>query len=376
MKSEELEERRMDKYERDKERLAERADSVASSDSLVSGEGNGFLYNSKTKEVFGRGLPSWAKVLAFYFLFSAILALLWGLSMGLFLQTLDFYVPKYKQDGGLIGNNPSLGFRPSGGVGLEQSQHNQNSAASISSIYSSLIWFRHGAGGNWQQLKKNLDQFLVQYTPGYFANQGASLTKCDFENTPLQNRNPATDILGNHQDKSCEFNIEWLSDPNAAYKCIKQEDYGYRHGKPCILVKMNRVYNWVPIPYTMEEVQNHTMMPQELKTYIQAEYDSNGCGDRQGVCPWLNMVWLHCSGENDPDRENIGPVTYTPYRGFPGYFFPYRNQRGYLSPVVMVQLKNPEPGVLMNIECTAWAKNIQHNRLKRSGLVHFELIMD
>ena len=45
-------------------------------------------------------------------------------------------------------------------------------------------------------------------------------------------------------------------------------------------------------------------------------------------------------------------MTYTPFRGFPGYYYPYRNQRGYLSPIVMVQLKSPEPGVLMNIECT------------------------
>ena len=111
----------------------------------------------------------------------------------------------------------------------------------------------------------------------------------------------------------------------------------------------------------------------------------------QGPCPYMNMIWLHCDGEDDPDIENIGPVTYTPFRGFPGYFYPYRNQRGYLSPIVMVQLKNPMPGVsdishpiktnkkwqvLMNLECTAWARNIERNRLTRKGLVHFELIMD
>ena len=69
-------------------------------------------------------------------------------------------------------------------------------------------------------------------------------------------------------------------------------------------------------------------------------------------------------------------MTYTPFRGFPGYYFPYRNQRGYLAPIVMVQLKSPEPGVLMNIECTTWAANIEHDRVKRRGLTHFELIMD
>ena len=73
-------------------------------------------------------------------------------------------------------------------------------------------------------------------------------------------------------------------------------------------------------------------------------------------CPQLNMVWLHCDGENAPDKENIGTVSYTPWQGFPSYFFPYYNQLGYLQPIVMVQLKNPTPAVLINIECTAWTK--------------------
>lgn len=363
----------MEKFEKDKVRLAEQVDDSGSVTSDLSGTGVSFLFNHKTREVLGRTLLSWVKLIFFYFLFSAILSLLWGLSMGIFLQTLDFYIPKYIQDEGSMGVNPALGFRPTGGLGFGDPQTGQHSSPSV---YSSLIWFRHGAGGNWQQLKKNLDQFLVQYKPGFFANQGASLTKCDFQNTPLQTRDSSGGILRSSQDKSCEFNIEWLSDPSSDYKCIKQEDYGYRHGKPCILVKMNRIYDWTPVPYTMEEVHNHTTMPAALKTSIQTEYDKHDCGSIPGPCPWLNMVWLHCDGENDPDIENIGPVTYTPFRGFPGYFFPYRNQRGYLSPVVMVQLKNPVPGVLMNIECTAWAKNIQHNRLVRRGLVHFELIMD
>ena len=38
------------------------------------------------------------------------------------------------------------------------------------------------------------------------------------------------------------------------------------------------------------------------------------------------MVWLDCNGEDDPDKENIGSISYTPWRGFPAYFFPYWNQ--------------------------------------------------
>ena len=165
----------------------------------------------------------------------------------------------------------------------------------------------------------------------------------------------------------------------------------YRHGKPCILLKMNKIYDWKPVPYTMAQVNQSTTMPEKLKEDIARIWEDKcrpknypydgfvgGNGTRTGYlpCPWMNMAWLHCDGEDYADMENIGPVTYTPYRGFPGYFYPYRNQRGYLSPIVMVQLNQPEPGVLMNLECTVWAQNIQHNRLKRRGLTHFELIMD
>lgn len=118
------------------------------------------------------------------------------------------------------------------------------------------------------------------------------------------------------------------------------------------------------------------------------------------------MVWLHCDGEDDPDKENIGPVSYTPWQGFPGYFFPYYNQIGYLQPIVMVQLQEPTPGVLINIECTAWSKveteegekmrlsydgytdadsnvyggiesvDMEHDRSKNRGSMHIELLMD
>jgi len=362
----------MDKFEKDKAKLA---DNDSHSYSSEYSEQN-YFYDSKRGELLGRTLPSWLKLIIFYLLFCGILALLWGLCMGVFFQTLDFYIPKYKQEGGLLGSNPGLGFRPKGGLGFV----NDKGSDSSPSIYSSLIWFRHGAGGNWQELKRNLDQYLEQYEPGFFANQGASLTKCDFETNPLT-RDPFDRAA---KDKSCEFNKEWLSDQGADYKCITQEDYGYRHGKPCIMVKLNKIYNWQPNPYSMDEITNHTSMPRELKEDIEKIWDekcggytySGWEGETYRPCPWLNMVWLHCDGEDDPDKENIGPVTYTPNRGFPGYYYPYRNQRGYLSPIVMVQLKNPEPGVIMNIECTAWARNIEHNRLHRRGLTHFELIMD
>lgn len=122
----------------------------------------------------------------------------------------------------------------------------------------------------------------------------------------------------------------------------------------------------------------------------------------------LNTVWVSCEGENPADVENIGPINYAPKRGFPSYFFPYQNTKGYLSPLVAILFERPASkylwlagacrsvlealletpgaainsalwfpaGVLINIECKAWAANIHHDRAERRGSVHFEIMID
>lgn len=93
--------------------------------------------------------------------------------------------------------------------------------------------------------------------------------------------------------------------------------------------------------------------------------------------------------------EYLGPIAYYPdIQGFPGYYYPYKNGEGYLSPLVAVQFLRPTSntvniffehifvfvivsgGIVINIECKAWAKNIKHNRQDRIGSVHFELLID
>ena len=66
-------------------------------------------------------------------------------------------------------------------------------------------------------------------------------------------------------------------------------------------------------------------------------------------CPQLRMVWVSCGGETAADEENLGGVSYTPWRGFPGYYYPYLNQMHYLSPIVWLQFRNITPGVLIQI---------------------------
>ena len=135
------------------------------------------------------------------------------------------------------------------------------------------------------------------------------------------------------------------------------------------------------------------------------------------------MVWLSCEGKDYNDTINIGDFSYSPFHGFPAYYFPYLNQPGYMAPFVVVQIQNPKseywyfgiyaiwhvlvmlmnhfsvssyllvslflllmyihfimiyiPGnVEINIECKLWARNIFHDRKRNLGLLQFSLFVE
>jgi hypothetical protein len=55
-----------------------------------------------------------------------------------------------------------------------------------------------------------------------------------------------------------------------------------------------------------------------------------------------NKVWLSCEGRNQDDRDHLGAVEYYPEQGFPGYYYPFRNQIGFRSPVVAMRILDPK----------------------------------
>ncbi|KAF2891414.1 hypothetical protein ILUMI_14759 [Ignelater luminosus] len=110
------------------------------------------------------------------------------------------------------------------------------------------------------------------------------------------------------------------------------------------------------------------IMPDYLKDFIRNNEIVHG------VDPDLRKVlWISCEGENPADVENIGPMQYRPMFGFDGAYFPVVNKEQYLRPLVAVFFERPARGVLINIECKAWARNIKH---EEEGTVHFELMVD
>jgi len=56
-----------------------------------------------------------------------------------------------------------------------------------------------------------------------------------------------------NKEKACRFQIDSLG-PD----CVWQRDYGYDEGKPCVLLKLNKIFNWEPVLY------DNTDYPPEL----------------------------------------------------------------------------------------------------------------
>ena len=87
--------------------------------------------------------------------------------------------------------------------------------------------------------------------------------------------------------------------------------YGYPEGKPCVLLSLNRLIDWVPVAYP-DKSEPHS---------IEDRYSS---GD----------VTFDCRGENLPDQEHLGAVEYLPKSGLDKKYFPYKVMTNYHQPVV------------------------------------------
>ncbi|KAL1458521.1 hypothetical protein WDU94_008663 [Cyamophila willieti] len=180
-----------------------------------------------------------------------------------------------------------------------------------SDVGSSLIWYKASDRSNYQYWIDSLVKFLDVYK-----RPGL---------TPGRGQNIYNCDYDRPPGKGqvCDVDVK-LFDP-----CTEENFFNYHKSGPCLFLKLNK----------------------------------------------LNTVWVSCEGENPADIENLGNIQYHPNQGFPGYFFPFENSEGYLSPLVAINIPRPRTGILINIKCKAWAKNIKYTK-DGSGSVHFEIMVD
>ncbi|KAI4483547.1 hypothetical protein M0804_007807 [Polistes exclamans] len=291
------------------------------------------IYNSVEGTYCGHPPKRWAYTAIFYTCFFSSLALLFAICMKGLLATLSTEKPKWILDSSIIGTNPGLGFRP----------------ISENPDERSLIWYTASNATEVERWTKILDTFLAEYIdPSILPNGGRNQQICSYTQLPKP---------GN----VCAVNV------NNWGPCSPSQKYGFNKSAPCIFIKLNRIYGWVP-EYYNDTKDLPSDMPINLVNHIKKTNSS-----------WLNTVWVSCKGEDPYDNETIGELEYYPQNhGFPGFYYPYENIQGYLSPLVAVHFLRPARNTIINVECRAWAKNIKYNTRKseKMGAVHFELLID
>ena len=277
-----------------------------------------FLWHGPTGKILGRSVLSWARILLFYAVFIIGLVAFNGILYAMYMEVyIDDNYPRLKNMQTPILGNPGMGFRP------------------MPDHRTTLIRFEQGKPSSYKPYADHIQAYLLQYENE--AQESEVFIDCT--NLNEQNRD---------RKKACRFSIDQLGD------CTWQRDYGYDDGQPCVLLKLNKVYDWMPVPY------NHTHRHPDLPADRLTE----------------GNIAVTCVGEDPMDDENMGPLEYFPPHGFPMYYYPYLNQEGYRQPLVFVKFRRPKNGVVINVWCRAWAQNIYHHRFDRAGSIHFELLID
>ncbi|TKR73149.1 hypothetical protein L596_020492 [Steinernema carpocapsae] len=285
-----------------------------------------FLYNKDKGTCCGRTAKSWCQILVFYAIFYTLLAAFWIACLAIFLNTLDYKVPRYYGKGTIIGINPGVGYQP----WIKDDPE------------STLIKFNVKDESSYQKYIESMNDYLAKYEntnntrvcESYESNsQAVSYGKVNEENPQA----------------ACQFDLKVFEKAG----CSKANGYGFKDGKPCVVLSLNRLIGWQPVDYPDNSV------PEQVK-------------DRYKK----NNIALNCDGTYDVDKEHVGKMTYIPPEGISGKYYPYAVMDNYHQPIAMVKFDNLPDNKLVLIECRAYALNIEHDISSRLGLVHFEVMKE
>ncbi|XP_038027753.1 sodium/potassium-transporting ATPase subunit beta-2 isoform X1 [Anas platyrhynchos] len=273
----------------------------------VLAEWRAFVWDPRSRQVLGRTGTSWGLILLFYLLFYGFLAGLFALTMWVLLQSVDPHVPKYQDRLA----TPGMMIRPRA-EGLD-------------------VTFNVTQSQTWLHYVRALHQFLEPYNDSVQAARNAACTPGRYNEQP-------DDGVPNYPKRACRFNRSLLG-PCAGLGA--DDDYGYGAGRPCVLLKVNRVINFFP-----------------------------------GRNKSINVV---CAAKQEEDAALLGPLQLFPPNGtIDLMYFPYYGKRvhvNYTQPVVAVQFANATANVEHHVECRLNAAGLRADdeRDKFAGRVAFRL---
>ncbi|KAH0954393.1 hypothetical protein HN011_008595 [Eciton burchellii] len=295
-----------------------------------------FIWNPDRKTVLGRTGKEWGMLLLFYICFYAVLGSIFAIQMWIsvhcaskleepyftYILTSRSYFNNSLLFRKLNINNPGIDFKPN----------------ILLPTKSPIIWIDNSSmNARPKRYIEALNNFLQEY------NKSKENYKTNAE---CSDEAPISSDM-----KPCFFDVKSLG-------VCGESPYGYTYPlQPCVLIKFNKKFNWLPIHYNKSS-QLPENMPHILQEFVRS---SNKL-----------QIWLWCDGVNNVDKEHIGKIEYLPTPGFPVHYFPFAGQSDYLAPMVALQFKNITSFRLLTVECSLWALNI--NSMAQSTL-DFQIIL-
>ncbi|KAJ8256196.1 hypothetical protein COCON_G00200600 [Conger conger] len=275
-----------------------------------------FLWNSERREFLGRTGGSWFKILVFYIIFYGCLAGIFIGTIQALLLTLSNYKPTYQDRVA----PPGLSHTPL-------------------SEKSEFVFNMHEIE-TYMKYTKGLKDFLEMY------DDDAQLDQMKYEDcgdTPggYRNRGDLESEVGIR--KACRFKRSWLMECSG----VQDRTFGFKDGKPCMIIKLNRLVNFRPRPPTSNE-----SIPEDAQAKVQP-----------------NVIPIHCTNKRPEDAGKIHEIKYFGIgAGFPLQYYPYYGkllQPQYLQPLVAIQLANVTMNTELRIECKVYGENIGYSEKDR-----------
>ncbi|XP_017878696.1 sodium/potassium-transporting ATPase subunit beta-like [Ceratina calcarata] len=284
-----------------------------------------FIWNRDTKAFLDRTAAEWGQLGLFYLCFFAVLGSIFAAQMKIsidYASRLDRPFFQYPGVQNSLRTNLRVVRRTFGSPGIVFKP------SSVSAV--SPIIFVSNSTNNTKPER------YVDVLTGLLEEYNKSVS--DYDSNCFNEQYKSDD-----NKKPCFFDVTTLG------KCSKPP-YGYtKPMQPCVLIKFNKRFDWVPEYYNSTSHLPEAM-PDWLKEIVKESSK-------------VHKVWLSCDGANNVDREHIGEIEYIPDPGFPVQYFPFTGKSNYLSPIVALEFKNLTPNRLVTVECDLWASNIN----QRSG---------
>jgi len=305
-----------------------------------------FLFNKKKGTVLGRTGKSWALITIFYIIYYSCLAAFWAAMMAVFLTTIEDDRPKLMGADSRIGDKPGIGFRPS---------------QSPDSVGSTIIYLNNKWSLDDNVDASEKDEFnmgyafrLKEFFKAYDEKKSDKAMNC-----PEEKPNQAS------QGKFCQFDLASLGD-------CQNYPYGYAAVSgtvsPCVFLKLNRIFNLTPQPYTADDLDSDELKEDELKE----EHIRTIISEQDTPKPFVD-----CQGEYPADKEALdGKMDYFPKdQSISMKYFPMKTKEQNQNALVALRVRDLPVGRMVQVICKVYYKGVKHEKKTKSGLVQFQLFV-